>query len=108
MEVYKLARGCCSHHGGVSSCGSNGYYICNDGTQSPSCKCSSYELPELYDSSNGNNDYSCNYDTYESTIEELQNENQKLKNKNDDLMLILGIIIIVFIIYYINKRKNKT
>lgn len=29
--------GCCSWHGGIAYCGSNGYYICNDGTQSPSC-----------------------------------------------------------------------
>lgn len=32
-------RGCCSWHGGVSHCGSSGYYICNDGSQSPSCRC---------------------------------------------------------------------
>lgn len=31
--------GCCSHHGGVAYCGKYGYYICNDGTQSPSCTC---------------------------------------------------------------------
>lgn len=31
--------GCCSHHGGVAYCGKNGYYICNDGTRSPSCTC---------------------------------------------------------------------
>lgn len=31
--------GCCSHHGGVAYCGESGYYICNDGTQSPSCTC---------------------------------------------------------------------
>lgn len=40
-------RGCCSHHGGVSHCGDNGYYICNDGKQSPSCTCdSSFSEPE--------------------------------------------------------------
>ncbi len=32
-------RGCCSHHGGVAYCGKSGYYICNDGSQSPSCRC---------------------------------------------------------------------
>lgn len=32
-------RGCCSHHGGVAYCGKYGYFICNDGTQSPSCRC---------------------------------------------------------------------
>lgn len=31
--------GCCSHHGGVAYCGKNGYYICRDGSQSPSCRC---------------------------------------------------------------------
>ena len=31
--------GCCSRHGGVSRCGNDGYYVCNDGTSSPSCKC---------------------------------------------------------------------
>ena len=31
--------GCCSHHGGVAYCGKSGYYICNDGSQSPSCTC---------------------------------------------------------------------
>lgn len=32
-------RGCCSHHGGVAGCGSNGKQICHDGTYSPSCTC---------------------------------------------------------------------
>lgn len=32
-------RGCCSHHGGVSHCGDSGYYICNDGEESPTCTC---------------------------------------------------------------------
>ena len=31
--------GYCSHHGGVAYCGKSGYFICNDGTQSPSCTC---------------------------------------------------------------------
>lgn len=31
--------GCCSWHGGVSYCGDNGRYVCNDGTYSPSCTC---------------------------------------------------------------------
>ena len=33
------ARGCCSHHGGVSGCSSSGRQICKDGTMSPSCAC---------------------------------------------------------------------
>lgn len=33
------ARGCCSHHGGVSGCSSSGRQICKDGTLSPTCTC---------------------------------------------------------------------
>lgn len=32
-------RGCCSHHGGVASCGEDGYQQCRDGSESPSCTC---------------------------------------------------------------------
>lgn len=32
-------KGCCSHHGGVAGCNSNGRTICWDGTLSPSCTC---------------------------------------------------------------------
>lgn len=32
-------RGCCSHHGGVAGCNSDGRQICNDGTLNPSCTC---------------------------------------------------------------------
>ena len=32
-------RGCCSWHGGVAYCGSDGYWVCNDGTRSPTCRC---------------------------------------------------------------------
>ena len=35
----KAARGCCSHHGGVSGCSSSGRQICQDGTLSPTCTC---------------------------------------------------------------------
>lgn len=36
-------RGCCSWHGGVCGCGSNGRTICCDGTYSPTCTCGYYE-----------------------------------------------------------------
>ena len=38
-------RGCCSWHGWVSYCASNGRYVCNDGTYSPSCTCGSSYTP---------------------------------------------------------------
>lgn len=32
-------RGCCSWHGGVCGCASNGHAQCCDGSPSPSCGC---------------------------------------------------------------------
>lgn len=32
-------QGCCSWHGGVAGCSTNGRKICNDGTLSPTCTC---------------------------------------------------------------------
>lgn len=37
--ILEAARGCCSHHGGMSGQCSNGRVVCRDGTLSPSCKC---------------------------------------------------------------------
>ncbi len=38
--------GCCSSHGGISyTCAANGRIYCNDGTVSPSCSCSSCNVP---------------------------------------------------------------
>ena len=34
-------RWCCSWHGWVNYCASNGRYVCNDGTYSPTCTCGS-------------------------------------------------------------------
>lgn len=31
--------GCCSWHGGVDYCGASGFFICNDGSRSPTCTC---------------------------------------------------------------------
>ena len=49
--VY-AGRGCCSHHGGQNYCGSDGYWYCNDGSRSPTCRCSGGS------SSNSNNSFS--------------------------------------------------
>lgn len=41
LPLQALAQsGCCSHHGGVSFCGSSGFFACMDGSQSPTCTCS--------------------------------------------------------------------
>ncbi len=105
------SRGCCSWHGGVSYCGSNGYYICNDGTQSPSCRCSSTSLE---DNNNDNHyldlyDSSCNYSDYENEIKELKEKNEDLEEKNNDYLgYIEFLIFILFIgsIYCYYKIRN--
>lgn len=64
-------RGCCSWHGGVSYCGSSGYYICNDGSRSPSCTCyNSYNPPvyvPIYTETKEQKDAKCNR-KYSGTI----------------------------------------
>ncbi|HZF62738.1 MAG TPA: hypothetical protein VEZ52_14110 [Desulfovibrio sp.] len=37
--ILEAARGCCSHHGGMSGQCSNGRVVCRDGSISPTCKC---------------------------------------------------------------------
>ncbi|MTJ92734.1 MAG: hypothetical protein F8N36_07720 [Desulfovibrio sp.] len=37
--IFEAARGCCSHHGGMSGQCKNGRVVCRDGSISPSCKC---------------------------------------------------------------------
>lgn len=39
VSTVQAQQGCCSWHDGISHCGSNGRYVCNDGTYSPSCTC---------------------------------------------------------------------
>jgi len=45
-NISEAQRGCCSWHGGVSYCGSDGYYVCNDGQRSPTCTCGGGGLSE--------------------------------------------------------------
>lgn len=46
LSTSAFARsGCCSHHGGVAACGSDGYEQCNDGSESPTCTCADYDKP---------------------------------------------------------------
>lgn len=55
-------RGCCSHHGGVSSCGSDGYEQCRDGSESPSCTCGNQQKTSYHPQQvkNGENLFSQN------------------------------------------------
>ena len=39
LNVLAANNGCCSWHGGIDYCASNGRFMCNDGTYSPTCTC---------------------------------------------------------------------
>lgn len=55
-------RGCCSSHGGVVGCGSNGKQLCADGTYSPSCTCTPPAVYGCTDSSAKNYNSGANKD----------------------------------------------
>src|SRR5574344_1704153 len=105
-EVVLAKRGCCSHHGGVYGCSSSGRQVCNDGTLSPSCTCTSSVTTKKvstyvngctdkeaknYNSRAEKDDGSCKYIT-EST-----------GNDNSGLIILFISIIVSFIT---NKHKN--
>lgn len=119
--VVKASRGCCSHHGGISFCGYNGYYICSDGTQSPSCTCNTAnnndfnEGIELTDSSSKHSECENEVENLEDEIiiknkkiAKLNEEILKLKNKSSNYSTLFWITLIIFIIYifYKNKKDN--
>lgn len=77
-------QGCCSWHGGVSHCGDNGRYVCNDGTYSPSCTCTPTVTYKYgctnrdalnYNSSANRDDGSCIYKVYGCMNSEAMNYN---------------------------------
>lgn len=112
------AKGCCSHHGGINSCGNNGYYICNDGTESTSCLC--YYNDDDIDLSE-NSDETYNYDdidlsknsdeTYYGIIlgsNKLDNDDEKDKKNKYDLFLPITAGGTLIYIYYRNIKKAKS
>lgn len=104
-------RGCCSHHGGISYCGSNGYFICADGMQSPSCECSyappvqyNYYTPEdaysdtAADKSDAGDSASDNYYNSGTTNANYGEEKSSYQARNiSDGELILILIFVLFI-----------
>ena len=92
VSHINAAQGCCSYHGGIAYCGSSGYYICNDGTRSPSCTCSVIHSEEItdtpyYNSSTNNNNESENENT---RIIEEKNKLQEQNTAYQWWIIILG------------------
>jgi len=89
------ANGCCSWHGGISYCSSDGYYICNDGTKSPTCHCSTKndKISE---------DNECN--VISSKVQKYQDQIENLKNELSVYTFLFWTTLIVLIIYVYYKN----
>ena len=96
-------RGCCSHHGGVAGCSSNGRQICSDGTLSPSCTCTPVVQtiygctdPEAknYNKDANKDNGSCEYYVYGCTDSEAKNYNVNA-DKDDNSCIYKEETIIV-------------
>ena len=86
----EAGRGCCSSHGGVVGCSSNGKQVCADGTLSPTCRCTppvvygcTDRSASNYNSNANQNDGSCIYYVYGCTDKNAINYNEKA-NKDDN------------------------
>lgn len=91
FDIALAQRGCCSHHGGVAGCGSNGRQICKDGTTSKTCTCTpkvSYvygctdKTAKNYNPSANKNDNSCTYYIEGCTDKKAKNYNAKAEKDN--------------------------
>lgn len=101
-------RGCCSWHGGQAYCGSNGKWICQDGTESPSCTCTNGN--KINDSLGFNPLPNCS--AYENKIEKLEaekeeliEEKERLQTDKENLYTLLIITVAIFGIYIFYKKK---
>lgn len=121
-------RGCCSHHGGVAGC-SSGRQVCNDGTLSPTCTCSSttsnnessnYSQPEIkkiygctdadaynYNSSANINDGSCIAKKYGCMDSNAINYDLNANISNDSCLYKKEVIEKEKIKYKTKYKKNK-
>lgn len=92
MPNAEAKRGCCSHHGGVAGCNSNGRTICNDGTLSPTCTCTATpkyiygctdKSAKNYNKNANKNDGTCVYYVYGCTDKKAKNYNPKAEKSNN-------------------------
>ena len=107
MNVYARS-GCCSHHGGVAGCNSDGRQICNDGMLSPTCTCDTsndtygyidlnvenydYEVEKDDESSKH---YAINYST-DNYIDSVETKNDVDDASFLSILIIGGIIFMIF------------
>ena len=102
-------RGCCSWHGGQSYCDRNiGKWVCNDGTYSPTCTCSSNE-DELTDNSNfqyDSNSSILDFETIANSNNNYDAKNNKVTKYSED-NIVVSLIILILCFYLFNKIEFK-
>lgn len=104
VNSVNAGQGCCSWHGGQAYCDrSTGRWVCNDGTYSPSCRCSTEELTDVTKVNNSNNKN--NVMTYKETIEKQEQTNNDI---DDNILPTIIIEILCFILFDKIKFKNIT
>lgn len=90
FDIALAQRGCCSHHGRVAGCGSNGRQICKDGSTSKTCTCipkvnyvygCTDKTAKKYNPSANKNDNSCTYYIEGCTDKNAKNYNAKRYRK---------------------------
>lgn len=115
-DVIYAKQGCCSWHGGVSHCGSNGRYVCNDGTYSPSCACTpsvSYKYGCTnrdalnYDYTANRDDGSCIYRIYGCMNTDAINYNLGANTSDGSCLFEEEIVDEVEILYEIIVEKGQ-
>lgn len=122
MPMYANAqRGCCSRHGGVAGCSSNGRQICNDGTLSPTCTCtppkSVTSKSDDNNTNNYNNDISVSKMNYSESISnddksyeynQINEETSEDDNESDMTNTIIGSGIVGVVGYILYKSRKRT
>ena len=107
-------RGCCSSHGGVVGCSSNGKQICADGSLSPSCTCTPpavYGCTDYkannYNPNANKDDGSCTYTVYGCTTKEAINYNSNANASDGSCIFQKEIKEQIFIPFETIYTQNK-
>lgn len=115
LKIEAIGR-CCSHHGGVSGCGSSRRQICKDGTLGPTCTCTSAityiygrtdKSASNYNPSANKDDGSCILPISDDLDKNDNSSNQESTDDSELLDTIIGTEPISVGGYLYKKRKQK-
>lgn len=107
-------RWCCSHHGWQAYCWNNWMWQCNDGTQSPSCTCSSPRKTTIESSITPQVNNKVTTTPTTSTIEKVATQsaistiasNQTKESDNNDSNAVWYVLLWWASVYWYSKLKK--